>query len=361
MRTAPPSTRTPDGRPLSTRTVTSSSDGRPISIPWSIDEAPAPVRDAARHRAVEREVDGERPRRRARRGILGHARAGREKACAEARPAGGLVEREEEEAEDVELLLEKAEDARVRERRGNGLDRTERGHQEAVARPDGLWREVGVERVERDAERGRELPLHVVARDGRVPLRAALLHPHAPHAAVRPLELERERAETHFDRDSRRAVRRLVSDPSERRHHDGRADRRVAGVRNLLDGHERALEIRVLRVGGRQDERGLGVIDLARDGLHLGGRHSARIGHDEKRIPRERPVREDVAGDERDSHGRDTTARRHVRKRQRPTIGSARSRAPRRGYGLAEKKRSSTRNPAASTSATTRCAGLTAM
>ena len=57
----------------------------------------------------------------------------------------------------------------------------------------------------------------------------------------------------------------------------------------------------------------------------------------------------------------DVTARRHVRKRQRPTIGSARSRAPRTGYGLAEKKRSSTRKPAASTSATTRAAGRTAM
>src|ERR1039458_7610801 len=40
MRTALPSTRTPDGRPPSRRTVTSSSDGRPISTPWSIVNRP---------------------------------------------------------------------------------------------------------------------------------------------------------------------------------------------------------------------------------------------------------------------------------------------------------------------------------
>ena len=74
----------------------------------------------------------------------------------------------------------------------------------------------------------------------------------------------------------------------------------------------------MLRVGGRQDERGLGVVDLARHGLHLRGRQPARVRYDEERVAGERAVREDVAGDEGDLHGR-----RRYRPEARPETAEA--------------------------------------
>ena len=110
----------------------------------------------------------------------------------------------------------------------------------------------GMQRVERDAERRRDLPLHVVARHGRPPLRPPLLHPHARDAPVLLEELEGERAEADLDRDGMDAVGRAGGDLPERRHHDGRPDRRVARVRDLLHRDERALEVRVRgSFGGR--------------------------------------------------------------------------------------------------------------
>ena len=178
------------------------------------------------------------------------------------------------------------EHPRVGESGGHGSDGRERDHEERVPGPDGLRRQRRVERVERDAERRRDLALHVVARHGLPPLRAPLLHPHARDAPVRLEELEGERAEADLDRDGMDAVGRAGRDLPERRHDDGGPDRRVAGVRDLLHGHERALEIGVRGILRRQDERGLGIVDLARDGLHLLGRQAARVRHDEELVAR---------------------------------------------------------------------------
>ena len=57
------------------------------------------------------------------------------------------------------------------------------------------------------------------------------------------------------------------------------------------------------RIGGRQHEGLLGVVELARDRLHLLVREPARVEDHRERVAAEPPVGEDVEGDEGDLHG----------------------------------------------------------
>ena len=76
----------------------------------------------------------------------------------------------------------------------------------------------------------------------------------------------------------------------------------VAGEGELGHGGEDADARGVGRVLGRQDEGLLGVVELARDRLHLLVRQAARVEDDGERVAAEGPVGEDVDGDEGDLH-----------------------------------------------------------
>ena len=72
----------------------------------------------------------------------------------------------------------------------------------------------------------------------------------------------------------------------------------VAGEGELGHGCEDADARGVSRVLGRQDEGLLGIVELARDRLHLLVRQAACVKDDGERVAAEGPVGEDVDGDE---------------------------------------------------------------
>ena len=76
----------------------------------------------------------------------------------------------------------------------------------------------------------------------------------------------------------------------------------VAGEGELGHRGEDANARGVGRVLGRQDEGLLGVVELARDRLHLLVRQAARVEDDGEGVAAESPVGEDVDGDEGDLH-----------------------------------------------------------
>ena len=117
-----------------------------------------------------------------------------------------------------------------------------------------------------------------------------------------------------------------------RRQNEGRADVRVARERDLDRGREDAHAPRVPGLG-RQHERRLGEVELARDLLHPGVRDAARVRQHGERIAAERGVREDVAVQVAVLH-RVTAARgapaAGTSRSARPTSRAARSRGSRR-------------------------------
>ena len=73
-------------------------------------------------------------------------------------------------------------------------------------------------------------------------------------------------------------------------------DGRMARERQLARGREDAQAGAVGRIGRRQHEHGLGVIELARNGLHRGGVERVGVEHDRERIAGEAALREHVEG-----------------------------------------------------------------
>ena len=78
--------------------------------------------------------------------------------------------------------------------------------------------------------------------------------------------------------------------------HERGADVGVAGERDLGGRREDAHPARVRRIVGRQHEGGLGVIELARDALHLLARQARRVRQHRERIAAEAPLGEHVTG-----------------------------------------------------------------
>ncbi len=72
----------------------------------------------------------------------------------------------------------------------------------------------------------------------------------------------------------------------------------MAGERQLADRREDAHARGAVSAGRPEDERGLGQVHLARDGLHLGVGEAGGLEHDGERVTAEEPVGEDVDLDE---------------------------------------------------------------
>jgi hypothetical protein len=75
------------------------------------------------------------------------------------------------------------------------------------------------------------------------------------------------------------------------------ADRRMAGKRQLATRGKDAYPASMLRIRGREDESGLGVVELPRDPWHKLRWDLRRVGEDRELIATEHMIREDVAGE----------------------------------------------------------------
>ena len=78
------------------------------------------------------------------------------------------------------------------------------------------------------------------------------------------------------------------------REREGGADGRMAGHRQFRAGREDAHAHVGARRLGRQQERALGEVHLARDGLHLRSRQPATIREDRQLVAFELAIRKDV-------------------------------------------------------------------
>ena len=85
--------------------------------------------------------------------------------------------------------------------------------------------------------------------------------------------------------------------------HEGGADVRMAGKRQLGARGKNANLRRIGSILRRQHEGGFGKIEFRRDRLHLCRREAARVRHDGERIAAELPIGEDVDGGEIEFHG----------------------------------------------------------
>ena len=80
------------------------------------------------------------------------------------------------------------------------------------------------------------------------------------------------------------------------REHVGRSHCGMTGECHLTARREDAHAPGVPRIGRRKDERRLGVVELARDRLHLSVREATRVGKHSERISSVEGIRENVGG-----------------------------------------------------------------
>src|SRR4026208_1312841 len=89
---------------------------------------------------------------------------------------------------------------------------------------------------------------------------------------------------------------------SDAREHERAADSRMSGKRELVIGSEDADTASVPLRRGRKYEDGLGVVELARDRLHLSVRQSTCVRNHRERVAAVQVIRKNVSGVERVRH-----------------------------------------------------------